>query len=672
MAGRIPQRFLDDLLDRVDIVDVIDRRVKLKKTGKNFSACCPFHDEKSPSFSVNPEKQFYYCFGCGAGGNALSFVMDYEKLDFPQAVENLAGNVGLEVPKEDVKPGSSAPTDSNKPLLDMLESATQFYENALRHDPNKKIAVDYLKGRGLTGKIAAQFRLGYAPAGWDNLLKALSKTDTDTAHLEKAGLLVKNDKGRIYDRFRERIVFPILDQRGRIIAFGGRVLGDDKPKYLNSPETPVFHKSRELYGLYQARKNNRSLTRIVVVEGYMDVIALAQHDIGYAVATLGTATSETHLEKLFRLVPEVVFCFDGDEAGRKAAFRALEAALPAMQDGRQARFLFLDEGEDPDSLVRKKGKDFLESRFDSADPLETFLFNSMASGLDLKTMDGRARFSMLAAPYLHKLPEGVFKTLMYQSLAERTGIDLESLKRLQTPPANERTARDPARLNGKEAASAATTHDGMYPTPTPKNTSDLPAPPLGDDIPDYDDEDYRDIGYDDRSPQDEPPFDEAYTFPSDGEINSTSGQDNSLTPSSRNPIHRILGLIALKPGLVIGTDLEQLPENPRQDWVLLRALIEHIQSQPDISTAALLGYWYGTPEGQLLTDLAGRETLTEDDGLEALYQALLLKLLQQREIDAVRHRYEQLKKANYAELDAEQKRELLTLTQKLRTLSGRR
>ena len=672
MAGRIPQRFIDDLLDRVDIVDVIDRRIKLKKTGKNFSARCPFHDEKSPSFSVNPEKQFYYCFGCGAGGNALSFVMDYEKLDFPQAVENLAGNVGLEVPKEDIKPGASAPTDSNKPLLDMLESATQFYEHALRNDRRKKIAVDYLKGRGLTGKIAAQFRLGYAPEGWDNLLKALSKNDADTAHLEKAGLLVKNDKGRVYDRFRERIVFPIVDQRGRIIAFGGRVLGDDKPKYLNSPETPVFHKSRELYGLYQARKNNRSLTRIVVVEGYMDVIALAQHDIGYAVATLGTSTSETHLEKLFRLVPEVVFCFDGDDAGRKAAFRALEAALPAMQDGRQARFLFLDEGEDPDSLVRKKGKEFLESRFNTADPLETFLFNSMASGLDLNTMDGRARFSMLAAPHLHKLPEGVFKTLMYQSLAERTGIDLESLKRLQSPPVNDRTAHEPTRQDTAAPASSSAIHyrDRQTASQIDNSNSREPLPEYGF----FNDEDAgrANTGYYESGFQDGPPDDDDYAPSLDDNGSSGIAQDNSLIPSSRNPIHRILGLIALKPSLGIGTRLEQLPDNTRKDWMLLRALIEHIQSQPDISTAALLGYWYGTPEGQLLTDLAGRETLTEDDGLEALYEALLHKLLQQPEIDAVRHRFEQLRQANYADLDAEQKRELLSLTKKLRTLSGRR
>ena len=433
--ARLPQAFLDDLLDRLDIVEVIDRRVKLKKAGKNYSACCPFHEERTPSFSVNPERQFYYCFGCGAGGNALGFVMEYERLDFREAVEGLAQSVGLEIPQDDPRSSNEPVRDQNKPLYEALEHASKFYEHALRQHAERHKVVNYLKGRGLTGEIARDFRIGFAPAGWDNLMQANGTDEPAQDVLMRSGMLVKNDKGRTYDRFRERVMFPIQDQRGRVIAFGGRVLGDDKPKYLNSPETPVFQKSRELYGLWQARKHPRRLERIVVVEGYMDVIALAQHGIHYAVATLGTSTSETHLERLFRLVPEVVFCFDGDDAGRKAAFRGLEATLPAMQDGRQAKFLFLPEGEDPDTLVRAKGKAYLENRFDQADPLETFLFKHLAEGLDLESMDGRARFSKLAAPHLHRLPEGVFKTLMYQALAEKTGIDAESLKRLQPPPA---------------------------------------------------------------------------------------------------------------------------------------------------------------------------------------------------------------------------------------------
>ena len=433
--ARLSQAFLDDLLDRLDIVEVIDRRVKLKKAGKNYTACCPFHDERTPSFSVNPDKQFYYCFGCGAGGNALGFVMDYERLDFREAVEGLAQTVGLEIPEDDPRTGQEPPKDQNKPLYEILEQSSKFYEHALRQHPERHKVVNYLKARGLTGEIARDFRVGFAPEGWDNLIRASGDQPATQERLLTSGMVVKNDSGRIYDRFRERVMFPIQDQRGRIIAFGGRVLGDDKPKYLNSPETPVFQKSRELYGLWQARKHPRRLERIVVVEGYMDVIALAQHGIPYAVATLGTSTSETHLERLFRLVPEVVFCFDGDDAGRKAAFRGLEATLPAMQDGRQSKFLFLPEGEDPDTLVRAKGKDYLENLFDQADPLEEFLFKHLAKGLDLESMDGRARFSKLAVPYLDRLPEGVFQTLMYHALAERTGIDVESLKRLQPPPA---------------------------------------------------------------------------------------------------------------------------------------------------------------------------------------------------------------------------------------------
>ena len=433
MAGLIPQSFLDDLLDRVDILDVIDRRVKLKKAGKNYTACCPFHQEKTPSLSVNPEKQFYYCFGCGAGGNALGFVMDYENLEFPQAVEMLADSVGMKVPREESR-GSGERQKAQRDLYTLMEEACDWYQQQLRNHPGRDTAVNYLKGRGLTGQIAKQFDMGYAPPGWDNLLKALGTNEERKRQLLQAGMLIENEKGRVYDRFRERIVFPIRDQRGRVIGFGGRVLGDDKPKYLNSPETPIFQKGRELYGLYQARKANRQLERVLIVEGYMDVIALAQAGIGNATATLGTATSGSHLEKVFRMCPEVVFCFDGDNAGRQAASRALEAALPLMQDGRQARFLFLPEGEDPDTLVRKEGSEHFQQLVAQADPLERFLFDSLSGGLDLESMDGRARLSKLAAPLLQQLPEGVYRQLMFQSLAERTGVDTQALSQLVAPP----------------------------------------------------------------------------------------------------------------------------------------------------------------------------------------------------------------------------------------------
>ena len=369
MAGLIPQTFIDDLLSRADIVDVVDKRVTLKKSGKNYTACCPFHKEKTPSFSVQPERQFYYCFGCGAGGNAIGFIMDFDQVDFPQAVESLARDNGMEVPREENAAAARRQSENSK-LFDALDKAGNFYSQQLRRHGQRKSAVDYLKSRGLSGEIARDFGIGYAPPGWDNLLTAVAADKDEQALLFKAGMLIEKearkpegeDSGgehntvRYYDRFRDRIIFPIRDSRGRTIAFGGRVLGDDKPKYLNSPETPVFHKGSELYGLFEAKKANNKLKRILMVEGYMDVIALAQMGIRNSVATLGTATSNRHLTRLFRIVPEVVFCFDGDDAGRSAAWRALETSLPEMQDGRQLKFLFLPEGEDPDSLVRKIGE----------------------------------------------------------------------------------------------------------------------------------------------------------------------------------------------------------------------------------------------------------------------------------------------------------------------------
>lgn len=407
MAGLIPQSFIDDLLNRTDIVEVVSSRIQLKKTGKNYSACCPFHKEKTPSFTVSPDKQFYYCFGCGAGGNALGFVMDHDQLEFPQAVEELAKRAGMDVPREE-RGGRGhtprQPTDS--PLYPLLSAAAEFYKQALKSHPARKAAVNYLKGRGLTGEIARDFGLGFAPPGWDNLLKHLGGDNLQLKAMLDAGLLVENsDTGKRYDRFRDRVMFPIRDSRGRIIAFGGRVLGDDKPKYLNSPETPVFHKGQELYGLYEARQKNRDLDEIMVVEGYMDVIALAQQGIRNAVATLGTATSEEHIKRLFRLVPSILFCFDGDQAGRKAAWRALESVLPNLQDGKRVRFLFLPEGEDPDSLVRAEGEDAFRARItQQAQLLAEYFFQQLMLEADPATLEGKAHLATLAAPLLEKIP----------------------------------------------------------------------------------------------------------------------------------------------------------------------------------------------------------------------------------------------------------------------------
>ncbi len=458
MAGLIPQSFIDDLLDRADIVDVIDRRVKLKKSGKNYMACCPFHQEKTPSFSVNPDKQFYYCFGCGASGNALGFLMDYENMEFPAAVESLADSLGMSVPREQPERREER---GQRELYPLMEEAARYYQRQLREHPRKATAVNYLKGRGLTGEIAKRFDLGFAAPGWDNLLKALGTTEERRRQLKQAGMLVENESGRVYDRFRDRVVFPIRDQRGRVIGFGGRVLGDDKPKYLNSPETPIFHKGRELYGLYQARQANRQLERIIIVEGYMDVIALAQHGIQNATATLGTATGQAHLEKIFRLCQEVVFCFDGDAAGRQAAGRALEAALPCMQDGRSARFLFLPEGEDPDTLVRGQGAEHFVGLIENAVPLDSFLFDSLAVNLSLDSLDGKARLSKLAAPLLQKLPPGVYRELMFKELADRTGMATDTLSQIVAPPpAPEASAPAPSRPRQRPALTLPQTQAG--------------------------------------------------------------------------------------------------------------------------------------------------------------------------------------------------------------------
>jgi DNA primase len=426
MAGKIPQSFIDDLMARTDFVDIIGSRVTLKNTGKNYSGLCPFHKEKSPSFSVSPDKQFYYCFGCGAGGNAISFMTDYENLPFPQAVEDLAKSAGIEIPKDNQHQRKNE--HLYQAQFKVLDLAAAFFQAQLNKHPTKATAVNYLKGRGLDSETLQQFNIGFAPPGWDNLINSIGITDTEQSHLERSGMLIRHEeKDSLYDRFRDRIMFPIRDMRGRVIAFGGRILGDGKPKYLNSPETDTFQKGRELYGLYEARKTNRKLDKVIIVEGYMDVVSLAQFDISYSVATLGTATSLHHLERLYKIVPEIVFCFDGDSAGLKAAKRALETVMPIIKDGQQAKFLFLPEGEDPDTLVRQKGKIVFEDMIQNATPMSEYFFNSLSQNIDMESIDGRALFSSQALPLIQLMQPCLLQQMMRDKISSLTGLSIAQL-----------------------------------------------------------------------------------------------------------------------------------------------------------------------------------------------------------------------------------------------------
>jgi DNA primase len=419
MSGKIPQDFIDELLARVDIVEVIDRRVPLKKAGRDFTARCPFHDERTPSFTVSPTKQFYHCFGCGANGSAISFLMNFAHLEFRDAVGELATSVGLDVPTSE----HLSPQKQDVPrLLQILVDTNRWFKEQLRQHPNAAGAIAYLKNRGITGEMAARFELGFAPDGWENLTATAAGQPEQLALLIKAGLVANRDKGGHYDRFRSRIIFPIHDSRGRVIGFGGRILGEGEPKYLNSPETLVFHKGAELYNLHRARSAIAKESFSFVVEGYTDVLSLTQHKIENAVATLGTATTTIHLQRLFRLAPNVVFCFDGDQAGRTAAWKALKIALPEMEGGHQASFLFLPDGEDPDSLIQKQGANALREQAKKATPLPDFLFNTLLKQTDLERLDGRARLAELARPLLGSMPDGPLRELMQDRLVELSGV----------------------------------------------------------------------------------------------------------------------------------------------------------------------------------------------------------------------------------------------------------
>jgi DNA primase len=430
--GLIPQTFIDELIARADIVEVIGSRVQLKKAGREFKACCPFHNEKSASFWVSPEKQFYHCFGCGAHGTVLRFLMEHDHMAFPEAVEELATRLGLDVPHE----GSNAPGGPRRvdePLYDVMGRVARFYSETLSRDER---AQQYVARRGLDRETVEKFGIGYAPNSWNEVLRRFGGSDDAVRTLADIGLIIERDRGQIregdrhYDRFRDRIMFPIRDGRGRIIAFGGRILDQGEPKYLNSPETVLFHKGRELYGLYEARRSRTNLKRLLIVEGYMDAVRLHQYGINYAVATLGTATTPEHLKRIFRIVSEVVFAFDGDRAGRAAAWRALQHALPEARQGREIRFLFLPDGHDPDSLVGEEGAEAFERRLDATLPLSEYLIRELSEQSDLSHADGRAHFSENARPLWSKLPDGVYRELMLARIAEVVGIGPQRLQEL--------------------------------------------------------------------------------------------------------------------------------------------------------------------------------------------------------------------------------------------------
>jgi len=424
VAGRIPQNFIDDLIGRCDIVEVINSRVPLKRKGKEYSACCPFHNEKTPSFTVSEVKQFYYCFGCHAKGNAIGFLMDYEHLSYIDAIESLAADQHLDIPYEKGTNNNSN-KENKQPYYDILESASDLFQAQLK---TSERAIEYLKQRGLTGEIAKTFKIGYAPDGWGFLTDALGTTTENLNALTKTGLIVTNENNKTYDRFRDRIIFPITDQRGRIIGFGGRILDQGEPKYLNSPENTVFHKGLELYGLYETKQALRQIDRILVVEGYMDVVALAQSGINYAVASLGTATTTEQIQKAFRTTHEIVYCYDGDNAGKKAAWRALENTLSVIRDGMIAKFLFLPEKEDPDTMVRAEGKEAFEIRIKNATPLSDFLFNNLKAECDITTNEGKAQLASKANSLIKKMHNSLFKDLLIEELSSIVGLSQQHLE----------------------------------------------------------------------------------------------------------------------------------------------------------------------------------------------------------------------------------------------------
>ena len=623
MAGRIPDSFIETLNDRMNIVDVISTRVPLKKSGREYHGRCPFHDDSSPSFSVNPDKQVYHCFGCGASGGLISFIMEYDNMDFVSAVESLASLAGLEVPTEATDPEAG----KRKVLYEILEMADQAFRKALKSNPSRERAVSYLKGRGLTGTIAHRFGLGYAPDGWRFLYDQLSADTLIKKKLLDAGLTVVNSQGREYDRFRERVMFPIRDIRGRTIAFGGRVLDDSKPKYLNSPETKLFRKSDTLYGLYEARQVCRSLDRVLIVEGYMDVVALSQFGIDFAVATLGTSLTSQHLDRLSRQTAQVIVCFDGDKAGRTAAKRALDTMLPFLSDEFSIRFLFLPDGHDPDSLVRGEGTDAFLSRLNDALPVSEALIHLLSDDVDLTKIDGRARLTALALPKIAKIPISIYRSLMLDSLSELSGTrrtDLDArLQDLQIEPigGEEKPANTPGQGQAQEIDTGIASFESLR--------------PVGDDQ------------FTDFSENVEPPL----------EIEDIPEAPSDLqfpNPDKPEPLaNRLLWLLLQNPKLL--TDTFTIPERSR--LINIRALaqvFDWLTTSDNPTTVGLMGHFSGTELGRLLSRLLSREALFSEHSYQVEFQDGLNQLKKQLATESMRLLAEDAKRGKISAEDLHQ------------------
>lgn len=577
MAGLIPQNFIDEVLRRTDIVDLIGGYVRLKKAGKNYSACCPFHHEKTPSFSVNRDKQFYHCFGCGASGNALSFVMHYEHREFMDALESLASKAGMTLPET----SQQQEQVSRKPLYDILEEAAVFFEQQLQQSPQRDKAQAYLQKRGLDNQTIKYWRIGYAPSGWDNLYKGFANNPDKVKLLQDVGLIVHNEqRDSFYDAMRDRVIFPIRDNRGRVIAFGGRVLDDSKPKYLNSPESPIFHKSEELYGFYESKQAKQALNKVMVVEGYLDVIAVHQAGFPFAVATLGTATSSTHIERIFKSVPDVIFCFDGDNAGRKAAWRALESALPTLKEGVSAQFLFLPDDHDPDSLIKDRGAESFADILKEGLSLADFLFNQLSTDLRLDSLEGKSRLASLAKPLIEKVPVGVYRQLLWQRLSQLTGLDEQALK---------------VAMPIKESA-----------------------PPVNIEA----------------NPQ-HPPKSHTFAIPKREFIDPSVKPKNLAGRSSLSD--KAIQLLLQKPEAAKSINLEKYAELFAQESPLLLEVIEFCLKQENCSTWALLGAWQGTAEGLHLQALAEDTAFLPSLNVEAELSDIINQLYIQRLKKALSH-----------------------------------